>query len=72
MTPPAEPASAGSQCVLGLRRGRCRHLDGEYTAFGQVTKGMGVVGTLAKTDVDPRSGQPRGKAPTLDRVRALD
>ena len=68
----ADPDSAGSQFFICLTRERCRHLDREYTAFGQVTKGMGVVETLAKTDVDPRSGQPRGKAPTLDRVRALD
>ena len=68
----ADPDSAGSQFFICLTRERCRHLDREYTAFGQVTEGMGVVETLAKTDVDPRSGQPRGKAPSLNGVKALD
>ncbi len=67
----ADPDSAGSQFFICLTRERCRHLDREYTAFGQVTEGMGVVETLAKTDVDPRSGTPKGKPPRLTGVRAV-
>ncbi|MEE8459428.1 MAG: peptidylprolyl isomerase, partial [Phycisphaerales bacterium] len=48
----SDPDSAGSQFFICLTRNKCRHLDGEYTAFGQVTEGMDVVETLAKTDVD--------------------
>ncbi len=66
----ADPDSAGSQFFICLTRERCRHLDREYTAFGQVTEGMDVVETLAKTDVDPRSGTPKGKPPTLSGVKA--
>ena len=66
-----DPDSAGSQFFICLTRKKCRHLDGEYTAFGQVTQGMDVVETLAKTDVDPRSGTPKGKPPRLAGVRAV-
>ena len=68
----ADPDSAGSQFFIRLTRERCRHLDREYTAFGQVTEGMDVVETLAKTNVDPRSGAPKGEAPKLDGVRAVE
>ncbi len=44
----ADPNSAGSQFFICLTREHCRHLDGEYTAFGQVTDGMDVVEALGK------------------------
>ena len=43
-----DPNSAGSQFFICLTREHCRHLDGEYTAFGQVTDGMDVVEALGK------------------------
>ncbi len=67
----SDPDSAGSQFFICLTRERCRHLDREYTAFGQVTEGMDVVETLAKTDVDPQSGTPRKKPPMLKSVKEI-
>jgi len=68
----SDPDSAGSQFFICLTREKCRHLDGEYTAFGQVIEGMDVVETLAKTDVDPSSGTPKGKPPILSGVKAVE
>ena len=68
----SDPNSAGSQFFICLTRERCRHLDGEYTAFGQVVEGMDVVDALAKTDVDKNSGVPKGTPPTLGGVRAVE
>lgn len=42
----SDPNSAGSQFFVCLSRGKCRHLDGEYTAFGQVVEGLDVVDKL--------------------------
>ncbi len=67
----SDPDSAGSQFFICLTRERCRHLDREYTAFGQVTEGMDVVETLAKTDVDPQSGTPRKKPPMLKSLKEI-
>lgn len=39
----ADPDSAGSQFFICLGRNHCQHLDGEYTAFGQVVEGIEVV-----------------------------
>jgi len=67
-----DPDSAGSQFFICLTRERCRHLDGEYTAFGQVIEGMDVVDALGNTDVDPGSGAPKGTPPMLSGVRAVE
>ena len=68
----SDPDSAGSQFFICLTRERCRHLDGEYTAFGQVIEGMDVVDALVNTGVDPGSGAPKGTLPTLSGVRAVE
>lgn len=47
-----DPNSAGSQFFICLTREKCQHLDGEYTAFGQVTEGMDVVERLGAAQVD--------------------
>lgn len=48
----ADPNSAGSQFFICLSREHCQHLDGSYTAFGQVTDGMEVVEKLAAVPTD--------------------
>jgi peptidyl-prolyl cis-trans isomerase B (cyclophilin B) len=50
----SDPDSAGSQFFICLTREKCRHLDGQYTAFGQVTDGMDVVEKLGSTPTDSR------------------
>lgn len=66
------PDSAGSQFFICLTRERCQHLDGEYTAFGQVTDGMDIVKALGGTDVDPRTGTPKGDPPKLLGIKPVD
>lgn len=44
-----DPDSAGSQFYICLAR--TPHLDGQYTVFGQVTKGMDVVQSIRRGDV---------------------
>ncbi len=66
----AHPDSAGSQFFVCLTREQCQHLDNQYTAFGQVTKGMDVVGNIAATEVDARSGRPL-KPIQMGRVTAI-
>jgi len=46
------PNSAGSQFFICLERKR--HLDGSYTAFGQVTEGLDVVQTIGKVQTGDR------------------
>lgn len=47
----ADPNSAGSQFFL--MHGDAPHLDGQYTAYGQVTSGMDVVDTIATAETGP-------------------
>ena len=46
------PDSAGSQFFI--MHENAPHLDGQYAAFGKVTKGIETVDKIAKTDVDFR------------------
>ena len=48
----SDPNSAGSQFFICLTRAKCKHLDGEYTGFGQVTDGMDVVEKLGAAATD--------------------
>ena len=66
-----DPDSGGSQFFICLTRERCRHLDGEYTAFGQVTAGMDVVEALGGVEVDERTGRPKDP-PKLLGVRPIE
>ncbi len=43
--------SAGAGSQFFIMHGRSTHLDGEYTAFGQVTDGMDVVDAIANVPV---------------------
>jgi peptidyl-prolyl cis-trans isomerase B (cyclophilin B) len=51
------PNSAGSQFFI--MHGASRGLDGKFTAFGRVVKGMDVVNKIANTPCDPNPGNPR-------------
>jgi cyclophilin family peptidyl-prolyl cis-trans isomerase len=63
--------SAGSQFFICLTRERCRHLDREYTAFGDVVEGMDVVGRIAATPLrDARTGTPT-VAPRIESSRMV-
>ena len=47
----ADPDSAGSQFYIALTRAQTQQLDGQYTVFGQVVKGMSVVDKLRADDI---------------------
>jgi len=68
----ADPNSAGSQFFICLGREHCQHLDGQYTAFGKVTKNIDAVKKLGATPLkDQRSGAPK-KAPRLHGVKPIE
>ena len=58
----ADPDSAGSQFFICLGREHCQHLDGQYTAFGQVVEGIDVVRQIGaiQTDAQDRPSEPAG------------
>ena len=43
-----DPNSASCQFFICLTREKCKHLDNQYTAFGEVIKGMDIVNKIAK------------------------
>jgi peptidyl-prolyl cis-trans isomerase B (cyclophilin B) len=53
-----DPHSAGSQFFL--MHAQATHLDGQYTAFGEITSGLEVVDKIANA---PRGANDRPKAP---------
>ena len=54
-----EANSAGSQFFVCLDYNQTKHLDNQYTAFGQVTAGMEAVNKIAATKLkDPQQGVP--------------
>jgi peptidyl-prolyl cis-trans isomerase B (cyclophilin B) len=54
-----DPNSAGSQFFICLDYNQTKHLDNQYTAFGQVTSGMDAVNKIAATKLkDPQQGVP--------------
>lgn len=48
----SDPNSAGSQFFICLTREHCRHLDKQYTGFGQVIEGMDIVEKLGAVETD--------------------
>ncbi len=67
----ADPNSAGSQFFICLGREHCRHLDGQYTAFGKVISGLDVVDRIAATPLaDRNSGRPQ-KAPKIVKAQRV-
>jgi len=54
-----DPNSAGSQFFICLTRENCRHLDGQYTAFGKVVEGMDTLDRIGETALaNPELGTP--------------
>jgi peptidyl-prolyl cis-trans isomerase B (cyclophilin B) len=54
-----DPNSAGSQFFICLDYNQTKHLDNQYTAFGQVTSGMDAVNKIAAVKLkDPQQGVP--------------
>ena len=45
-------ASSGSQFYIVHDPNSCRHLDGQYTVFGEVTEGLEVIDAIATVDTD--------------------
>ena len=45
--------SSGSQFYIVLNENGCRHLDGEYTVFGETLEGLDVVDKIGATPTDP-------------------
>lgn len=46
-------ASSGSQFYIVQSEGGCRHLDGQYTVYGQVIDGLDVIDKIASVATDP-------------------
>ncbi|MFG0257986.1 MAG: peptidylprolyl isomerase [Phycisphaerales bacterium JB043] len=66
-----DPDSAGSQFFICLTREHCRHLDGQYTAFGKVIEGMDSVEKIASTPLsNPSMGTP-ATPPKMESVQIL-
>ena len=49
-----EKASSGSQFYIVLNEEGCKHLDGEYTIFGEVVEGLDVVDKIGAVATDNR------------------
>jgi len=64
----SDPDSAGSQFFICLGRDHCKHLDGQYTAFGRVTDGIEAVRAIGAIPADS-NGRPK-TLPTMTSVRA--
>lgn len=45
-------ASSGSQFYIVQSESGCRHLDGQYTVFGQVTEGLEIIDRIATVATD--------------------
>jgi len=63
-----DPDSNGSQVFLCLSREGTKHLDGRYTAFGQMVRGSDVLLALAATPVD---AEGRAQDPPILRKATL-
>lgn len=46
-------ASSGCQFYIVQSEDGCRHLDGQYTVFGQVVEGLDVIDRIASVSTDP-------------------
>lgn len=61
-----DPNSAGSQFFVCLDRDNCKHLDGQYTAFGKIVEGFDTIGRIAELPLaHPDLGMPQNAAMIL-------
>jgi peptidyl-prolyl cis-trans isomerase B (cyclophilin B) len=67
----SDPNSAGSQFFICLGREHCKHLDGQYTAFGAVIDGIEVVDQIAATQGAGQAEGRTGKAPRINSARVI-
>lgn len=51
-------ASSGSQFYIVHAPSGATHLDGSYTVFGEVVKGMNVIDKIAKQPANPQNNRP--------------
>ncbi|QNN25429.1 peptidylprolyl isomerase [Planctomycetales bacterium ZRK34] len=60
------PDSAGSQFFVCLDRDNCKHLDGQYTAFGKIVEGYDTIERIAELPLShPELGVPENAAMIL-------
>jgi peptidyl-prolyl cis-trans isomerase B (cyclophilin B) len=64
-----DPNSAGSQFFIMHQKSP--NLDGQYTAFGDVTDGLPVVDEIAKTPVKDGNGEVTGVKPKITAIKIL-
>lgn len=67
----SDPDSAGSQFFICLGREHCKHLDGQYTAFGAVIDGIEVVDQIAATQGSSQEEGRRGKPPRINSAKCI-
>lgn len=67
----SDPNSAGSQFFICLSRDGCKHLDGQYTAFGEVVEGIEVVDQIAATQSSHQEEGLSDEAPKMNTVRRV-
>lgn len=67
----SDPDSAGSQFFICLGRDHCKHLDGQYTAFGNVIEGIEVVDQIAATQGANQEESRSGKAPRINSAKVV-
>ncbi len=68
----AHPDSAGSQFFICLGREHCRHLDNQYTAFGQVVTGIEAVDKIAATKLADRNAGRPAVAPKILTAKVVE
>jgi len=67
----SDPNSAGSQFFVCLTRDYCKHLDGDYTAFGKVVEGIETIDKIAATPIaDAQMGTP-ANPPKMTKVAVV-
>ncbi len=67
-------ASAGAGCQFFIMHGAAPHLDGQYTAFARVVKGMDVVNKIASLEAvtdDPRRREQPVQPVIVETVRVF-
>jgi cyclophilin family peptidyl-prolyl cis-trans isomerase len=67
----SDPNSAGSQFFICLGREKCQHLDGQYTAFGEVVEGIEVVDQIAATQSAHQEEGRSTRKPGIRTVRCV-